>query len=72
MTVLQIPAAFLGRRYEYRADRMAAELGYGGAMVTVLKKLTRDNFADLNPHPVIVVLEHNHPTVSARIKNIMD
>jgi len=67
MTVLQIPAAFFGRRYEYRADRMAAELGYGDAMVSVLKKLARDNFSDLNPHPVIVALEHNHPTVSARI-----
>jgi len=67
MTVLQIPAAFFGRRYEYRADRMAAELGYGDAMVSVLKKLARDNFSDLNPHPVTVALEHNHPTVSARI-----
>ena len=71
MTVLQIPAAFFGRRYEYRADRMAAELGYGDAMVSVLKKLARDNFSDLNPHPVIVALEHNHPTVSARIERIM-
>ena len=70
MTVLQIPSAFFGRRYEYRADRMAAELGYGEAMVTVLKKLARDNFSDLNPHPVIVALEHNHPTVSARIEAI--
>ena len=70
MTVLQIPAAFFGRRYEYRADRMAAELGYGDAMVSVLKKLARDNFSDLNPHPVTVALEHNHPTISARIKNI--
>ncbi len=70
MTVLQIPAAFFGRRYEYRADRMAAELGYGDAMVSVLKKLARDNFSDLNPHPVIVALEHNHPTVSARIEKI--
>ena len=71
MTILQIPAAFFRRRYEYRADRLAAELGYGDAMVSVLKKLTRDNFADLNPHPVIVALEHNHPTISARIKNIL-
>ncbi len=70
MTVLQIPAAFFGRRYEYRADRMAAELGYGEAMVSVLKKLSRDNFSNLNPHPVIVMLEHNHPTVSARIEAI--
>ncbi len=70
MTVLQIPAAFFGRRYEYRADRLAAELGYGEAMVSVLKKLSRDNFSNLNPHPVIVMLEHNHPTVSARIEAI--
>ena len=70
MTVLQIPAAFFGRRYEYRADRMAAELGYGEAMVSVLKKLSRDNFSNLNPHPVIVLLEHNHPTLSARMEAI--
>ncbi len=70
MAVLQIPAAVFGRRYEYRADRMAAELGYGEAMVSVLKKLARDNFSDLNPHPVIVALEHSHPTVGARIEAI--
>ena len=70
MTVLGIPSSVLGRRYEYRADRMAAELGYGEAMISVLKKLARDNFSDLNPHPVIVALEHNHPTVSARVEAI--
>lgn len=70
MTVLGIPSAFFGRRYEYRADRCATELGLGEAMISVLRKLTRDNFADLNPHPVIVALEHNHPTVGQRIDAI--
>ena len=70
MTILGIPSSILGRRYEYRADRMAAELGYGEAMVSVLKKLTRDNFSELNPHPVIVALEHSHPTVGQRIDAI--
>lgn len=70
MTVLGIPSAFLGRRYEYRADRMAVELGFGEAMISVLKKLSRDNFAELEPHPVIVALEHNHPTVGQRIEAI--
>ncbi len=70
MTLLGIPSSVFGRRYEYRADRMAAELGYGEAMISVLKKLARDNFSDLNPHPVIVALEHSHPTVGARIEAI--
>lgn len=70
MTLLEIPSAILSRRYEYRADRMAVELGYGEAMVSVLKKLSRDNFAELNPHPVIVALEHSHPTVGQRIDAI--
>ncbi len=70
MTLLEIPSSILGRRYEYRADKMAAELGYGEAMVSVLKKLSRDNFAELNPHPVIVALEHSHPTVGQRIDAI--
>ncbi|MGN1347274.1 MAG: M48 family metallopeptidase [Eubacteriales bacterium] len=70
MTLLNIPSSILGRRYEYRADRMAVELGYGEAMVSVLKKLTRDNFAELNPHPVLVALEHSHPTVGQRIDAI--
>ncbi len=70
MTLLGIPSAVFSRRYEYRADRMAAELGYGEAMVSVLKKLARDNFSDLNPHPVIVALEHSHPTVGQRVEAI--
>ncbi len=72
MTALTIPAAFLGRHYEYRADKFAAENGYGDAMISSLKKLTKDNMGDLNPHPVIVALEHNHPTVSDRIACISE
>lgn len=70
MTVLMVPQAFLGRLYEYRADRAAAEAGYAKDMISALKKLSRDNFSNLNPHPVEVALEHNHPTVSMRITAI--
>ncbi|MBE6542491.1 MAG: M48 family metallopeptidase [Ruminococcaceae bacterium] len=66
MTILMIPSAFLSRKYEYRADRAAAEAGYAEEMITALKKLSKDNFADLNPHPIEVALEHSHPTVSMR------
>ncbi|MBQ3064823.1 MAG: M48 family metallopeptidase [Clostridia bacterium] len=52
---------------EFRADRQAAEEGYGAALVTGLKKLAKENFADLSPSRVIVVLEYSHPPLSARI-----
>lgn len=69
-TVLTIPHAALSRRYEYRADGMAVSCGYGEELVTALKKLSKDNLSDLNPHPVIVALEYTHPTVSQRIDAI--
>ncbi|MBQ5355220.1 MAG: M48 family metallopeptidase [Clostridia bacterium] len=67
ITVLTIPRAAMARRYEYRADGEAVESGYGEALVSALKKLSRDNFSDLNPHPLIVTLEYDHPTTADRI-----
>lgn len=52
---------------EYRADRQAAEEGYGAALCTGLKKLARENFAHLAPSKVLVVLEYSHPPLSERI-----
>ena len=59
--------AAYSRHAEYRADRQAAEEGYGEALITGLKKLARENFADLSPSRAIVVLEYSHPPLSARI-----
>ena len=67
ITVLTIPRAAMARRFEYRADGEAVESGYGEALVSALKKLSRDNFSDLNPHPLIVTLEYDHPTTADRI-----
>ena len=58
------------RRAEYRADAQAVAEGYGGALVGALKKLARENFADLAPDPLIVQLEYSHPTLSQRIAAI--
>ena len=55
------------RMAEYRADRQAASEGYGEAMITALKKLAVENFSDLSPSKIIVVLEYSHPPLSARI-----
>ena len=70
MTLIMAPQSVLGRRYEYRADAMAVEAGYGKDMISALTKLSKDNLSDLNPHPFIVAMEHSHPTVSQRFTAI--
>lgn len=57
----------LSRKFEYAADRFAAENGYGEALASGLKKLSRNSFDCLNPHPMLVALSYSHPTVSQRV-----
>lgn len=70
MTVLGIPQAVMSRAFEYRADRFAAEQGYGRDLISALKKLHGDSLSDLNPHPLIVALEYSHPTLSQRVAQV--
>ena len=57
----------ISRRHEYEADAFAAKEGYGEALISALKKLSKDSLSNLNPHPLIVDLEYSHPTLSQRI-----
>ena len=58
------------RKAENRADRQAVREGYGQALVTALKKLSRDNFANLSPSRIQVLMEYSHPPLSQRIAAI--
>ena len=58
------------RKAEYKADKQAVDEGYGEALVTALKKLSRDNFAHLSPSKINVVLEYSHPPLAERIEAI--
>ena len=58
------------RSREYAADAQAVAEGYGEALISGLKKLSRENFADLSPDPLLVRLEYSHPTLSQRIDAI--
>ena len=58
------------RKWEYRADAQAVEEGCGEELISALKKLARENFADLAPSPLLVKLEYSHPTISQRITAI--
>ena len=61
----------VSRRAEYRADAQAVREGYAEALVSALKKLARQNYADLAPSPLLVKLEYSHPTLSQRIDAIL-
>ncbi len=55
------------RKFEFAADRQAVREGYGAAMIPALKKLARDNFSDLSPSRLYVILEYSHPPIDQRI-----
>ena len=58
---------YFSRKAEYKADAQAVAEGCGEALVSALKKLARENFAELAPSPLLVALEDSHPTLSQRI-----
>ncbi len=60
----------VSRKAEYAADAQAVQEGYGGALVSGLKKLSKGNFAHLSPSKLLVVLEYSHPPLSERIAAI--
>lgn len=61
---------YISRKHEYQADAFAAREGYGDALISGLKKLSKNNFSSLNPHPLIVALSYSHPPLSKRIAAI--
>jgi STE24 endopeptidase len=59
------------RRYEREADNIAVELtGSAKPMINALKRLAKDNLANLHPHPLYVWFYYSHPPLLERIKNL--
>lgn len=67
LKIISLPINAFSRHCERRADTFATRKGYGESMISALKKLSKDNLTDLNPHPFVVKIEHSHPTLSQRI-----
>ncbi len=60
----------VSRRAEYRADAQAVSEGYGRELIEALKKLSKENLADLSPSKIEVALTYSHPTLSQRIEAV--
>jgi STE24 endopeptidase len=68
---LQVLLTVRSRANEYEADRYSVDTyRRPEALVSALKQLSKDNLANLTPHPLHVFLTYSHPTVLARVDAI--
>jgi STE24 endopeptidase len=59
------------RRYEREADRFAVEIiGTGEHLARAMKKLAKDNLANLHPHPLYAWFYYSHPPLVQRIADL--
>jgi len=67
-TLLGIGFNMISRRNEYQADHYAGKNFNPEALISSLKKLTKNNLSNLTPHPAYVFFHYSHPPLLQRIK----
>jgi len=72
LTLISMVGSFISRKFEYQADRFVKDNYEEDYLVTALKKLSRENYANLTPHPLYVKLLYSHPPVANRIKALKE
>ncbi|MFP4478666.1 MAG: M48 family metallopeptidase [Candidatus Izemoplasmatales bacterium] len=68
LTLISMLGSFISRKFEYQADDFVKKNYDENKLIVALKKLSRENFANLTPHPLYVKLMYSHPPVANRIK----
>lgn len=59
------------RKFEREADDFSEELlGSAAPLCSALKRLARDNLANLYPHPLYVLFHYSHPPLAERIARL--
>jgi STE24 endopeptidase len=67
LTILSIPGAIISRKHEYEADAYGTKFASREASISGMKKIYRENFGSLTPHPFVVFTSHSHPPAAQRI-----
>ena len=70
MPLFGLISNYFSRKREFRADAQAVKEGYGEALISALKVLAKNNYANLSPDPLVVKLTYSHPTLSQRFEAI--
>jgi len=60
----------LSRKFEYQADNYAKENFNSEALISSLKKLSKNSLSNLTPHPLYVKIHYSHPSLLQRILNL--
>ena len=60
----------LSRKFEYEADDYAKVNFNGIALISALKKLSKNSLSNLTPHPLYVKIHYSHPTLLQRFLNL--
>jgi STE24 endopeptidase len=69
--VLTPLSAWWSRVHEREADQFASELsGEPGELANALVSLSRENLANLHPHPLYAAFYYSHPRVTERVRNL--
>lgn len=68
--LLQPLLARLSRRYEFEADRYAAEQADPRSLIRALVKLYRDNASTLTPDPLYSAFHDSHPPAPLRVARL--
>ena len=61
---------YMSRKFEYQADNFAKDTFESEALITSLKKLSKNSLSNLTPHPAFVFAHFSHPTLLQRITNL--
>jgi STE24 endopeptidase len=63
--------SWLSRRHEWQADRFAVELtGERRSLASALVKLSKENLANLHPHPLYAWFHYSHPPIVERVRTL--
>jgi len=60
----------ISRKFEYQADDYAKTKFNGAALISSLKKLSRNSLSNLTPHKANVFVHYSHPTLLQRVRNL--